>query len=714
MAPCLSLGVGQVLCLPDPSTIPTGVSIVDLLKVINASSLMSVPSILEEISLSPNEEDLAILSCLQYVAFGGGLLKPTVGDKLSAGGVRLLNHYGTTESGPLAYIFVPTADYDWHYFRLRKDVDLRIEPVPSPIGELPRFKLITHPFGWDTVFEIQDQLVSNLKHPTSDFTVIGRTDDLIVLATGEKVVPRILEDKLSENKLVRVAVAIGNGRSELGAIVQPMLPLSPDAHESFKAALWADVLEANKQMDAHARISSKDAIIIVRHEMTIPRSDKGSVMRGEVHQLFEEDIAKAYQDLEVNIVDGFLPSLNMASLENDLKVLVETTISLGVPADSWGFDDDFFELGMDSLQATRLHRLLLRSMPEMKVVDPKTERFPRDFVYRYPSITRMAKALKEIEEGRDTSVERRINIDKFVDLYSAKHSDTYVRSEEGSVILLTGSTGSLGVFLLATLASLPNVSRVICLNRFNQDTGSVQNPLARQRQCAEAKGAQISERAWSKVQIFQANASSSLFGLEKSEYITLCEQVTHIIHNAWPMDFKRKLPGFEPQFRTLQNIIAFARNVHATRPFLRPRLLFISSIAVVGEYGLVNETRIIPEIPMIDERCTNSVGYAEAKLVCEKIIEQTMNDHGKELDAAYVRVGQISGSKESGFWNTKEHLAALIKSSEYIGKLPKLQGVCYYPILQLSSTNNLPDALLDAGRYCSTSTLGDSTRNPWN
>ena len=39
-------------------------------------------------------------------------------------------------------------------------------------------------------------------------------------------------------------------------------------------------------------------------------------------------------------------------------------------------------------------------------------------------------------------------------------------------------------------------------------------------------------------------------------------------------------------------------------------------------------------------------------------------------------MGQIAGSVESRFWNTDEHIAALLRSSVAINALPALEGVC--------------------------------------
>ena len=604
------------------------------------------------------------LASLQFVAFGGGPLKPSVGQNLVAGGVKVLNHYGSTESGPIAPFFVPKPGYDWHYFRLRKDMNMRLERGPLLEDGLQSYTLITRPFGWTTDFIFQDQLIGNPQNPTSDFSAIGRNDDLIVLANGEKVTPRILETMLFESHFVKSAVAFGDGQFELGVIIQPSLSLAVEEYPNFKSSCWPIILEAGELMDGHARISSKEAIIVAPSGMNLPRSDKGSIMRKEVYQMFETEIAAVYRALDNSDVDSCAVHLDVNNLENDLKAMIQTRLIWRVQAEAWTIDDDLFDLGMDSLQAVQLRRFILSSIPNLPSAAPKAERVPRDFVYQNPTVAQLAAALKASARlsSNDSS------IDHLVEQFSFK---TDTAPEVGAVVLMTGGTGSLGSCLLAHLASLSNVARVICLNRSNR----ISNAYVRQLEALKTNRITIEPEAWSKIEIFQTDTALPLLGLKETEYTHIKERVTHILHSAWPMDFKRKLLSFKAQFQIIQNLLDLARDAHSIHPLVRPKLLFVSSVAVVGQYPRVKKETIVPEVAMEDERCTNDIGYAKAKLVCEKILEKAARDHGERFEIIYVRVGQMSGSKKSWNWNTDEHLAALFKSSQAVGSLPRLEGV---------------------------------------
>ena len=85
LAPCLSLSVGMACCFPPSNTIPAADSTLRLLKSFQAESLMTVPSILEDIVLLDDEQlriSMKSLSTLRFVAVGGGPIKQEVGEIL--------------------------------------------------------------------------------------------------------------------------------------------------------------------------------------------------------------------------------------------------------------------------------------------------------------------------------------------------------------------------------------------------------------------------------------------------------------------------------------------------------------------------------------------------------------------------------------------------------------------------------------------------------
>jgi thioester reductase-like protein len=279
-------------------------------------------------------------------------------------------------------------------------------------------------------------------------------------------------------------------------------------------------------------------------------------------------------------------------------------------------------------------------------------------------------------------------------------------------VLITGATGSLGAHLVERFANLESVATVICFNR-----PSNMDPLARQHQALSERGIQLDEKASSKLHVISSDTSKPLLGLEETAYEKLVQEVTHIIHNAWPMSITRSISDFEKQFMAMRNLIDLARDASYKLPSSsKVGFQFISSIATVGLYPVVTGKTIVDEEPTSVQYALPS-GYSDAKLVCEKLLSKTLlaNGHRDRTDAMVVRVGQVAGSRTSGYWNPAEHLSLLVKSSKTLNAIPNLPGeLSWLPVNDVAAT--LADLVLtpspsqhESGVYH----VENPTRQPW-
>ncbi|CAG7993912.1 unnamed protein product [Penicillium salamii] len=723
VAICLSLGVGKTVCIPPPSTVPNGTLVIELLRTSGASALLTVPSILEELESLSNKEGLEALAKLDFVGFGGGMPKELVGSRLEAAGVRLVAQYGATETGPMSPFFIPDNGHNWRRLRLRHDIleplEVKLHPYNTgpdlPNDQLFSYKLSMRPFGWDQRFELQDLIVATTEYSQGsdmsklEWFVAGRTDDLICLATGEKVRPTILESLLKQHHKVRHAVAFGDNQFELGVIIEPAETMNIEEVEKFKTEIWPVIEEASMLMDAHAKITSPAAMLIVP-PCNLPRSDKGTVSRKAVATQYAAEIAAVYRNLEVITA----PALDLSSPDSRIHTIVAEIT--GWKANS---QDDLFTLGMDSLQATKLRRLLKGSVQathlkfgsSAKHIIPSAD-MSEDFVYRHPSISQISDALYPSNSATDNHVSVTHLFEQFVDKYTDRHGQpkgfnvatshriaesywvalssrlfllfvTYFcssiipkypliissqRQYRGAVVVLTGTTGSLGSFLLAQLLPNDSINRVICLNRPGKDSA-----VQTQKAALHARKISVADDHWSKVDARQTDTSAEWLGLGKDGYYDLVSEVTHIVHVAWPMNFKMGIQSYEGSFKTLQSMLTLARICSSRSDIRKCRLLFISSISTVGNYSIASGDKLVPEVIPNDPNATLNLGYARAKLVCEKMVQHAASEY-PDIEAGVVRVGQISGAV-NGYWNANEHFVAMCASSQKVGKFPDLHGV---------------------------------------
>ncbi|KAK1144930.1 Type I Iterative Polyketide synthase (PKS) [Aspergillus melleus] len=278
-------------------------------------------------------------------------------------------------------------------------------------------------------------------------------------------------------------------------------------------------------------------------------------------------------------------------------------------------------------------------------------------------------------------------------------------SGEGHGVLITGATGSLGSHVVARLLRDPAVKSVVCLNRRSKGDG-----FDRQMQSFVDREIDLTPQELSMLEVIESNTSEPNLGLSTDQLSDLTRRVTHIIHNAWPMNGISRLSAFEPQFNVMSNLINLARDAASfrTKPI---RFQLISSIGTVGYRPLLSGQPIIPEEPTKIEWVLPN-GYGEAKYICERILDETLHQHPDRFEAMVIRPGQIAGSSVSGYWNSTEHLPAIIKSAQTLKLLPDFHGVVSWtPVDAVAGT--AVDLLLRTHKPHPVYHIDNPVRQPW-
>lgn len=277
----------------------------------------------------------------------------------------------------------------------------------------------------------------------------------------------------------------------------------------------------------------------------------------------------------------------------------------------------------------------------------------------------------------------------------------------GHCVLVTGATGSLGSHIVAYLARLPNVHTVVCMNR-----RSTVHATIRQDEALKARGISLDGNCRSKLEVLEVETAKPLLGLPVDTYQKLVNTATHIVHNAWPMSLTRPIRGYESQFKAMRNLIRLAQEVAARRPApFRFGFQFISSIGTVGYYPLHSGESLAPEEPMAVESVL-PVGYAEAKLVCEHMLDETLHRFPDRFRPMAVRIAQITGSTSNGHWNPVEHFAFLVKSSQTLKALPDFDGsLSWCPVDDVSAT--LGELLISDTTPYPIYHIENPSRQPW-
>nr|AAS98174.1 ochratoxin A non-ribosomal peptide synthetase [Penicillium nordicum] len=611
------------------------------------------PSILED--LSANSESMHAISKLKRVYFGGGPLSPEVGRKVSEC-TQLVSFLGMTEGGFVLSLLPQNGD--WSYFEWSPTFGIEMEHVENGLREMvlcrhekPELQPVFHTFPDLECYHTKD-LYS--PHPTIPnlWKFHGRLDDVIVLNNGEKFNPVTMEKVIEGHPLVARAVVVGLGRFQTALLIEPSWnkwDAVPPGNNLIDI-VWPKVQEANRISPAHGHVM-KNKIALASKDKPFAMTPKGSTQRRLVTDSYKDEVEKLYTLPGVEEIPFTLPPSpefpNIVEFARNLVFYVSDIISC---AD----DANLYDVGLDSLRTIQLASALRAT--GFQDITPQ-------MIYMHPSIEEIAILLQGILCGtQKQTISRREKIDRLVTKYTTDlPQQNYVHNVCGTDILtvaLTGSTGSLGSYLLDSLRSDKTVGKVYCLTRDGKEE--------RQRKAFQERG--LDPTIPDKVEFVQTSLGEHQLGIDDATYQEMLRSVDTVIHNAWRMDFNISVDSFEHvHIRAMRNLIEFSiKSAH------RAHIHFLSSIGAIGGWTILNGP-VIPELPFEDCDVALRQGYGEAKHICERICLAATQTAG--VPTSIHRLGQIAGPRtESGFWNVQEWLPAIVATSKFLGKIPSTLG----------------------------------------
>ncbi|KAH8810616.1 hypothetical protein F5884DRAFT_257643 [Xylogone sp. PMI_703] len=633
----------------------------DVLRHAKPDGVFAAPSLLEDIAL--DEEFLNMLEDIKVIAFAGGPLSQQAGDIICKRTTLILS-MGTTESG--WHISVELDREDWNNIRFHPNTGFELQEVSPGLyelvairrPELERWQMIFETFPDAQEYHFKDLFA---KHPTKKdlWHYQGRIDNIIVLSNGEKFNPTSMETQISGHPIVDSLIVAGQGRFQISLLVEPVRNAenAKKSNEEIITELWPTIEEANREAPSHAKLL-RSHILVASPSKPFLRASKGTVRKVPTLQLYQDELDRLYAQADS---DDDLENVESLDLTNEerLRSGIRDLVKPITKIEELGDDDDFFGAGVDSLQVITLQRQLRKALP--------ANSNPRDYVkapliYQNATINLLSHAIWTLSSGQPNGVLNGIShthklqalIDRYTsDLPSRPHS------KAGLVVILTGSTGSLGSYLLDTLIKLPSVSEIWCLNRSD-------DAEARQTASSGRRGL-VTDWKSNNVYFRKADLSKENLNLSKEGYQYLLDRATNIIHTQWQVDFNLALPSFSKHIQGVRNLIDFS--IASSR---NTAIFFTSSVGVANNWKL---SESIPEKQIVDLSVART-GYGESKLVAETVLLEAAKKSA--VNVTIARVGQIAGPVENnaakGMWNTKEWLPSIIDASARLSLLPRTLG----------------------------------------
>ncbi|KZN45559.1 non-ribosomal peptide synthetase [Pseudoalteromonas luteoviolacea] len=260
--------------------------------------------------------------------------------------------------------------------------------------------------------------------------------------------------------------------------------------------------------------------------------------------------------------------------------------------------DDFFQLGGTSLNAINLLSAFLAAGFDADI----------DLIFNHAVFSEMSDALAKANEAKQAWLES-IDLNDMATkaLSGLANALAYEPNSEPKTVLLTGSTGYLGSYVLREMLDKSDY-HIVCLMRCDD----VQHGFSRLEQAAAEKGLPT-KIPHERIHVVSGSMSEVNFGLSDTDYQALSAKVDVIIHNASIINLMDPLSALYPtNVEGAREIIRLASS-HQVKP-----VHYISTIGV--HHALPAD---VPQ-PVVEQ--THVVPWREVDLTYEqsKIMAETL------------------------------------------------------------------------------------------
>jgi acyl-CoA synthetase (AMP-forming)/AMP-acid ligase II/UDP-glucose 4-epimerase len=631
------------------------------LEAVKPDLLFCVPYVLK--LLGESKEGIEALARINLVMYGGSACPDDLGDMLVKNGVNLVANYGATETGRLSTSVRPAGDHAWNYLRLLPQVKeyVLMDEIAPGIFECValdglKSKNTINSDNPPRSFRTRDLFVRHPKNP--DFwRFVSRLDDRLTLTNGEKVLPIPIEGRIRQEGLVKEAVVFGDGKTLPGILIVKADSASELSDVDFLEQIWPAVEDANSRAESFSRIP-KELVVVLPADVSYAKTDKGTFIRAQVYLRFKDLIEAAYARFEGGGDDTCTIALPLPELETYLLQKFRESLSIELSA-----TDDFFALGIDSLQCMKMWSLMKKELN----LGGRQSQLGQNVLYETGNVQALASYVDglrtgKIEDVKDTHQVMRELISKHSSFKT--YSEEYRTTPRTETVILTGVTGGLGAHLLSQLVRDPTVSTVWALVRASSEHAALERTL----QSLSSRGICLSVEEIRKIVAVPSDLSKPDFGLEASKIVQLRSSLTLVIHSAWAVNFNISVESFEDQH--VKAVPNFINLCQSTTHGSAARFYFCSSVSSTGG---TPRPGTVPETPVRDIAHVQGTGYAQSKYVAEQIVRNAMKDAGAQ--ARVLRIGQLVGDSKVGEWNTTEGIPLMIQTAVTLGALPQLDEV---------------------------------------
>lgn len=477
---------------------------------------------------------------------------------------------------------------------------------------------------------------------------IGRKDNQVKIR-GQRVELEALESALLQTRLVSAAVVIKITPDEVDKgqfLLAYCIPASPEVTDGA-------ILKFYIKQNPHFMVPR------IQFISDLPLSTAGKADRKKLEEQY-------YKKLHESRATTAHDPIDEGDVARQLEVIWIDV--LGLPVDHLASTDDFIAMGGTSLMAatmiSRINRIMGISLRARMLYEHPT----------FDQLTQLATKLKI--EGHDDSfvpAEQEAWLEDSQlgeELRPSERPIPHWQSASEGRIFLTGATGFVGVFLLATLVERADVHQVACLVR-------AEDKATAQRRLQKTMEKYMLAVDMTKVIVLPGNFALPKLGLDLADYDYYAEWASMIFHLGAKVSYVAPYSSHRQDnvIGTL-NMLEFSNHKR-----LKP-MHYSSTIASYGPTGYVTGSKVLLE----DERpaphlaaLQYDTGYAQSQYVAESIVWGAI-DNGFPI--AVYRPGFVLGHSKSGICNPDDFVSRLFTSCMAMGLYPILpaQRKEYVPV----------------------------------
>lgn len=321
-------------------------------------------------------------------------------------------------------------------------------------------------------------------------------------------------------------------------------------------------------------------------------------------------------------------------------------------------DDDFFELGGNSLLAMRLVDLINRKIGKISYSDL----FVKPTVREQAALLMIPEIIRERPLFDDNYLIKEAKLETAIESFKTYHCE---KSSPIKAILLTGANGFLGAFLLRELL-LNTEATVYCLIR----AGDIQQAWQRLDNAFSRYQIKISLEKRARIALFLGDVAKPKLGLGNADYEVLADTIGSIYHCASAVNFIKPYGALKEA-----NVIGTENVLHFSLFKKFKQVHYVSSVSVFSfAHYFDRDIQWLKEIPLDWESTSYSrallrdIGYMQSKAVAEERVWQA-SKHGVPI--SIYRVGFILFHSETGVANLEQMWALVAMDALRMGYYPE-------------------------------------------